>query len=242
MASIHHIDWRTKLSSRLVQWFLIYLDFHISAFWLEIAYFGPKFDDLGLMGSNLIIFCVFWAIMRQYPSVWSVCKLEKKKQINKNVAKHYTSSICPETHLEWIVTKFSVWINCANLLANWFKGLDSVESTITLQVTSGVAVNSAELLCCVWWSMFEMSPTCTKHKHKLAVTSFRHSPVAAVHFRLSLCRSLSSSVDICDTLTAWRPKSLIVPAVCQSQTWSDEVSQCSSRIVSRVQWASTLSC
>ena len=28
---------------------LIYLNFHISAFWLEIAYFGPKFEGFGLI-------------------------------------------------------------------------------------------------------------------------------------------------------------------------------------------------
>jgi len=38
---------RVKFSSRLVYYFLRYSDFCVSAFWLEIAYFGPKFDMLG---------------------------------------------------------------------------------------------------------------------------------------------------------------------------------------------------
>ena len=30
-----------------MDWFLIYLHFHLSAFWLEIAHFGPNLDIFG---------------------------------------------------------------------------------------------------------------------------------------------------------------------------------------------------
>jgi len=68
------------------------MDFNVLAFWLDIAYFGLKFDILGVnMGQMLNFntltpkrhitasFCIFWGIKHQNPSrVWPLCMRHKK--------------------------------------------------------------------------------------------------------------------------------------------------------------------
>jgi len=52
MAGVRHLEFSKFALNFQVDWFsilvvvLIYSDFYVSAFWLEIAYFGPKFDTL----------------------------------------------------------------------------------------------------------------------------------------------------------------------------------------------------